>query len=275
MATVPDSVAGKIVVDGKLAAGDCFNDLKLRGKAVYEVIRTRNGVPYFFSDHCSRLSGSLLNIQCKAPADWTFLKDAIRLLVSDRSYNEINIKVLAIKEGEDVKWVVRYIDSYYPTQEQYNEGVRGELFYAERHDPSAKSVNKALNDRVGRFLAETGAHEALLVNTGNLVTEGSRSNIIFTKGDTVYTAPDSYVLKGITRKYLLKICSDSGIPVEYKLADARKLGEFDSAAMTGTSPVVLPFSIISGIKFETANPVFRFLRDEYLKLAGLSSAEFI
>lgn len=44
--------------------------------------------------------------------------------------------------------------------------------------------------------------------------------------------------------------------------------------MTGTSPVVLPFSTVSGVKFDTSNPLFRFLRDEYLRLAALSGAEF-
>ena len=89
-----------------------------------------------------------------------------------------------------------------------------------------------------------GGYEALLVNENNLITEGSRSNIFFLRNNILFTAPDNMILNGITRKYILEICSENNITVKYEPVNADEISDYDAVFMTGTSPMVLPFNRI-------------------------------
>ena len=93
--------------------------------------------------------------------------------------------------------------------------MKGILFFAERKDPESKVINHKLRSSIYHKLIHEGGYEALLVNENNLITEGSRSNIFFLKGETLVTAPDNVILNGITRKHILEICRENKIKVEF------------------------------------------------------------
>ncbi len=100
-----------------------------------------------------------------------------------------------------------------------------------------------------------GGYEALLVNEENQITEGSRSNIFFLKGNTLSTAPDETILNGITRKYILDICRTNKIKVRFMCVPVDSLQDYDAVFMTGTSPMVLQFYCIGDIYFNvTGSP---------------------
>ena len=112
-----------------------------------------------------------------------------------------------------------------------------------------------------------GAYEALLVNNNNHITEGSRSNIFFLKGNILFTAPDNLILSGITRKYILEICRENGIKVELACIEPEDLPEYNSVFMTGTSPTLLPFNRIDNQYFNVSVPLIERLRRLYLEKA--------
>jgi branched-chain amino acid aminotransferase len=107
-----------------------------------------------------------------------------------------------------------------------------------------------------------------------MITEGSRSNIFFVKGEILVTAPDNLILNGITRKHILEICRNNYIPVELRCVDAGDISEYDSVFMTGTSPMVLPFNRIDDITFNVEYPVMERLRELYMAKAEESITLF-
>jgi branched-chain amino acid aminotransferase len=117
-------------------------------------------------------------------------------------------------------------------------GVKGILYYAQRKDPESKVINHKLRSSIYHNLILHRGYEALLVNEENCITEGSRSNIFFLKGDVLTTASDDKVLNGITRKYILDICRDNKIRVEFKCVPVDSIPGYDAVFMTGTSPMV-------------------------------------
>ena len=57
-----------------------------------------------------------------------------------------------------------------------------------------------IRERPVRLISDNKLYEVLLVDRNGRITEGSRSNVFFVKGNKFYTGPSAMVLVGITRK---------------------------------------------------------------------------
>jgi branched-chain amino acid aminotransferase len=106
-------------------------------------------------------------------------------------------------------------------------------------------------------------YEVLLVDRHGRITEGSRSNVFFVKGNRFYTAPASQVLGGVTRKKVLQCLHGLGFTVIVEAVSAIEIGSFEAVFLTGTSPGVLPVNYIDAVYFKTDNPSVRQLMAQY------------
>jgi branched-chain amino acid aminotransferase len=115
-----------------------------------------------------------------------------------------------------------------------------------------------MKDVVKRYKLIRKAYEVLLFNENNEFTEGSQSNLFFIVDNKVVTAPDSIVLKGITRDYVIKSINDLGLDLIKETVLVEDVLKYDAMFISGTSPKVLPISeILSCCKADAANPVLR------------------
>jgi branched-chain amino acid aminotransferase len=256
------------ILNGGLRPAGLFDiSLVYEGDSVYEVLRMVNGSPLFFSDHMQRLDSSVKLQRKELLADVATLKsDILKLTASDKK-KESNLKIVFNYKNGSANYLVYYIEPNYPTDEQYLKGVKGILFFARRKDPESKVIDQELRSSINDILVKEGAYEALLVNENNLITEGSRSNIFFLKNETLVTAPDNLILSGITRKYILEICREKGIKVEFACVNADYYSGYESVFMTGTSPMVLPFYCIGDKFFDVKSPLISNLRRLYIQKA--------
>jgi branched-chain amino acid aminotransferase len=263
------------IFNGNLLPAEAFdNSFVYEGDSIYEVIRTIKGSPVFFHDHMERLATSVKLQNKEILADSPSLrKDIIDLIRSDRK-KEANIKIVFNYNNGSDNYLVYFIEPIYPTAEQYKKGVKGILYSAERKDPESKVINHKLRSSIYHKLIHEGGYEALLVNGKKLITEGSRSNIFFLKGETLVTAPDNLILSGITRKYILEICRENQINVEFACVKVDDMLSYDAVFMTGTSPMVLPFNCVDNIFFKVGFPLLERLRKLYIRKAVESIRHF-
>jgi len=253
------------ILNGELQPAELFdNKMVYEGESIYEVIRLVKGCPLFFSDHMERLNASIRNQKKDLLADITFLSGSIIKLTRCERKKDINIKIVFNYKKESFNWLVYFIESVYPSASQYREGVRGILFKAERNDPEAKVIDHRLRTEISNRLIIEKGYEALLVNSDNLVTEGSRSNVFFLKKDMLVTAPDKMILKGITRKHILDICEKNNIIVKFECVNADDISGYEAAFMTGTSPMVLPYCCIDTVRYNVKLPLMEELRRMYI-----------
>jgi len=263
------------MLNGELQPAEVFdNTLVYEGDSIYEVLRSVKGCPVFFNDHMERLTESVKLKNKVALADVTALRRAIITLTRSEKRKIANIKIVFNYNNGNSSVLVYFIEPIYPTDEQYRKGVKGILFSGERKDPESKVIDHKLRSSIYHKLIQAGAYEALLVTENGLITEGSRSNIFFLKGDTLVTAPDNMILNGITRKHILEICSDQKIKVKLKCVSVEELKEYDSVFMTGTSPMVLPFYCIDENYFNVSHPIIGQLRKLYIINAEESLRHF-
>ena len=265
----------KFILNGHLYPSDQFdNTLVYEGESIYEVIRMVKGNPVFFRDHMERLETSMKIQQKESLADYKVLRRDIINLVKTEKRKDINLKIVFNYNKDSSNYLVYFIEPIYPSEEQYKKGVKGILFYAERKDPESKVINHKLRSSIYHKLILEAGYEALLVNEDNLITEGSRSNIFFLKGNTLTTAPDDIILNGITRKYILEICRENKIKVRFMCVPVDSLQEYDAVFMTGTSPMVLQFSCVGDIFFNVRVPLIQNLRRLYIEKAEESIVSF-
>jgi len=142
-------------------------------------------------------------------------------------------------------------------------GIVVKTLNAYRDNPNIKIENSDLREKADRIISKTGCYEVLLANNDGYITEGSRSNVFFFKEDSILTPPIETVLGGITRQILLTISKDLRVPVIEKLIALDNLSAFDGAAITGTSPGILPIASIDNQKFNVKLPLINSLIDRY------------
>ncbi len=252
--------------DAEIAPGDV---------SFYEVIRTRKGVPLFFDDHMKRLNDGI-STRYDLKGDITeLITEGLDALVRQETFTEINVKITVSFIGQEYSVHICYIASSYPDDETVRHGVHLIFYRAERFDPGVKLLNNRLRLSVNEALVKQKAYEALLVNTEGFITEGSRSNVFFVNEEGIlYTAPDSMVLPGITRKYIIDICRKEGYNLVFKAVKISELPDFQSAFITGTSPMVLPVKSIDNHLFNTDKDILKRLSFLYRQLADDSIIKF-
>jgi branched-chain amino acid aminotransferase len=265
----------RYILNGEFYPAETFDkSLVYEGDSLYEVLRIMKGCPVFFADHMDRLISSANLQRKKILADVSTLRQLIIDLVRIEKKSDVNVKIVFNYKNSESNFLIYCIESVYPSHIQYQRGVKGILYSAERKDPESKVINHRLRSLIYHQLIHESAYEAILVNEKDQITEGSRSNIFFVKNDKLITAPDNLILNGITRKYIIGICKENKIDVSFDCVRASEIRNYDAAFMTGTSPMVLPFSCINDVLFNVKLPVIEILRKLYIEKAEDSTLQF-
>jgi branched-chain amino acid aminotransferase len=156
-----------------------------------------------------------------------------------------------------------FIPHFYPTSEMYSQGVRADLFRAERTNPNVKKIFPEIRARVAEFILNKDIYDALLVDENDMVTEGSKTNVFFVKDQSLYTAPADTVLRGITREKIFDLCKQLHINIIEQPISINSLHDYEAAFFSGTSPRVLPIRSIAGHSYPASNPVVSRLMKAY------------
>jgi branched-chain amino acid aminotransferase len=159
------------------------------------------------------------------------------------------------------------VESYYPEKSVYDHGVKTITVNQKRKIPEIKIENKDYKKDIKRILYEKKAFEAILKTNENKLLEGSRSNLFFVKGKSLYTAKDKDVLGGITKRKIIELISNNGIKLVKKDIYLKELSDFDGAFLTGTSIDILPIAQIDDTNFESSsNQLIKKLMEKYREL---------
>jgi len=139
-----------------------------------------------------------------------------------------------------------------------------------------KTVGLLPNALAKQAARETGAYEAWLIDAQGMVTEGASTNawIVDASGTLRTRDTGANILRGVTRKALLKIAAELQMRVEerpFTLAEAQGARE---AFVTAASSFVMPVVKIDGVQVADGHvgPVAKRLRALYLEAAKRTAA---
>ena len=226
---------------------------------LYEVIRVIRKVPLFLEEHLNRLYQSARLADVHHLPGPVALEEQVTEFLRNSETTEGNIRLsITFRSDEDTpEPVMVFIQHRYPEEHEYDEGVRLRTLMAQRELPNAKIYRPVLRQRTDEIIAGGKYYEVLLVNHEGCITEGSRSNVFFVKGNRLYTPPTQQVLPGITRKVIFRLCIENDILISEEPIKMVDLDIFDAVFISGTSVKVLPVSHIDENHFDSQNLIVR------------------
>lgn len=109
-----------------------------------------------------------------------------------------------------------------------------------------KSTALLANCMANDSAISAGYDEHLLVRD-SCITEGSHSTAFFVSDGVVHTHPEGpLILSGITRKEVLDICKQLGIPVRTQAVRLQDLSRMEEVFFTGTTTQITSVSLLEG-----------------------------
>lgn len=239
----------------------------LFGDSIYEVLRTRGGIPFAWPEHLARLRASAegigLEIDLDDRAIMTRLQETLTAAQIDEAYIRIIVtRGLGTAPSIDL--------DYAPGPPNYVilvrdlPRVRPEVHLAliprlrtDRLalDPAIKSGNY-LNNLLGLADARArGATECLFLNRDGLVTEASTSNVYLVKDGVIATpAPSAGLLSGITRGLLLELCDSLDVELSEKNLSAEDVRAADEMFLSSTLRDVVAVTAVDGQRVGEGGP---------------------
>lgn len=256
------------VLNNELHSTCDFNPYPIqRGNLVYEVIRVIEGKPLFLEEHLNRFFHSAQLSRLEVPMDRKSISQQLKSLIDANRMEMGNIEfVYHTDKNEGHRFMAWIAPFFYPSNQQFTEGVAVGKLKAVRKHPNAKAFNRNLRVKADQVIAQQKVYEVLLEDDEGNLTEGSRSNVFFVKDGALFTPPVSMVLPGVTRSKIVKLCKQDQMEVHETEISEANLSTFDACFLTGTSPKILPVSTIDGLFYEVKNRTMRRLMVHFDRL---------
>ncbi len=224
------------------------------GDGVYEVIRIYNGSFFELDAHLERLERSASEIKISLPFTQKEIKGKIEQLVAANRVHSGHVYMQVTRgvaprnhpfpaKSEPV--LVAYTKEY----EKEPSRAPGQAIFMEdirwlRCD--IKSLNLLGNVLAKQSATEQNVDEAIF-HRGDLVTEGSSTNVFIVKNNILYTHPaNNFILDGITRQVILSVASELGIQIKEEAFTKQELLESDEVFISSTTQEARPIVEVDG-----------------------------
>ncbi len=238
----------------KPPAAQTFTDLLVGlPMGVYSALRTYAHNQFLFlQQHLDRTDQSMALLGWAEKLDRPMLCEALDAVVTAVPWQDSRVRfdVLARpapeKLGTDSRLLlaVQRLEPIPPAF--YAQGVAvGIAEGLSRDNPLAKTA--AYTHRRAAFLAHhhEDVYEYLLLDKAGRILEGTGTNFWGVRQGVLYTAGEG-VLEGITRKIILQLAPQLGIPVRLEAVPLAEAGSLDEAALSGSSRAFLPVVRVAG-----------------------------
>jgi branched-chain amino acid aminotransferase len=134
-------------------------------------------------------------------------------------------------------------------------------------DPRIKNFHW-LDLTMGIFEAyDRGATAAVLPDRDGNLTEGAGFNIFLVKDGSLAT-PQRGVFEGMTRRTVIELCAEQGLPCRLTDVPADALNVADEVFITSTAGGIMPVTIVDGkpVRDGKPGPITRLLTERYWSL---------
>ncbi|MCU0766858.1 MAG: branched-chain amino acid transaminase [Gammaproteobacteria bacterium] len=236
------------------------------GMGVFEGVRayrTERGTAIFrLQEHTERLFRSAHILGMPMPYDRKTVNEAQRAVVRENGLATAYIRPMAFYGSEGMGLRADNLQVHvmaaawewgaYLGEENMKRGIRIKVSSFTRHHVNitmcrAKANGNYMNSMLAlKEALQCGYDEALLLDAEGYVMEGSGENIFIVRDGAIYTPDLTSALDGITRKTVMALCRELGIPVVEKRITRDEVYIADEAFFTGTAAEVTPIREVDG-----------------------------
>jgi D-alanine transaminase len=246
---------------------------------IYEVLRY-TGKKYFeFDSHMQRLYKGLIFLKIKFRDTNKLLKICNELLRKNNLLNKETLIYIQITRGISKPRYHTFPSKNTPPTVFINatpllenkflkKGVSVILDEDIRWSRcNIKTISLLPNVLANQKAKEKKVFETVFVRDGKIM-EGSHTNFFGVKKSCIYTAPlSNYILPGVTRNAILKICKNNKIPIKETYIRKNDIKNFDELFLTSTTMDVTPVLKIDGKTVGNGYPgiITTKIKDKYLE----------
>ena len=276
------------ILDPADAKVSVFDRSFLYGDSLYEVVRTYRGKPFRLKEHLVRMEKSAKLCQMRfSQTSAEYEREILRSIEAYRAQpgkqdEDVYARIVVSRGSGKIGFGLGNLEtptlyaiiiepiSMFPnkpfekgTQLQISERIRN---HPKALDPAMKSGNYLNSFLAYLTAAEAGYDDALMVDQQGFMTEGTTFNLFYVNRGIVATAPlDVGILDGVTRRAILNLCIEQGLPCREVRFPKEYLYEADEVFVSSSLKEVLPVLALDGKKIGNgkAGPVTRKLRDAF------------
>jgi branched-chain amino acid aminotransferase len=274
-----------ININGKIIPPDSanvsvFDRSFLYGDSLYEVVRTYQGKPFRLKEHLIRMEKSASLCQMKlGHSVATYEKEILKTIATYRaqpgkSQEDVYMRIIVSRGSGKIGFGLKNLESsadyviivepisMFPTP-AFTAGTKLQVSKRVRNhpkaiDPAMKSGNYLNSLLAYLTAADAGYDDALMADQQGFLTEGTTFNVFYVKRGIVATPPlDVGILDGVTRRAIINLCVELGIPCREVRFPKEYLYAADEVFVTSSLKEVLPVLNLDGKKINNgkAGPV--------------------
>lgn len=260
----------KIYINGDLLHRDeakvsVYDSGFMLGDGMWEGLRLYNGKWAFFDDHMDRFFDSCKAVSLEVGMDRQGIFDALgRTAQANGMVHDVHCRLM-LTRGVKVKpfqhpalsksgpTLAIIMEHSKPVDRLQERGIRLATVPQVRGLPMSQDAklnsHSKLNCVIASLQAEqAGADEALMLDPHGFVNTTNACNFFIVRRNEVWTSTGDYCMNGVTRRKVIDICRDNGIPVFEKNYSLYEAYGADEAFLTGTFGAQTPVDEIDGKK---------------------------
>jgi D-alanine transaminase/branched-chain amino acid aminotransferase len=232
----------------------------LRAYAIFDFFRVLEGIPVFLEDHLDRLMRSASTMGMRLPWTREDIRTMILDLITANNAGKAGFRVVITggfsedgftPDQPNIFMMLHALPEY--DAQDYVRGCKLISSAYVRDVPTVKTCIYVHSLLENTRMREAGAMEVLYHSNGS-ITECSRSNVFFVTPEGALVTPKDGMLLGITRKQVLAIAADKGIPFEFRDVHLEELGSFSEVFLTSSTRGVLPIIQIDDLIIGDGHP---------------------
>jgi branched-chain amino acid aminotransferase len=233
----------------------------LRSDATYDVAHVWRGSFFRLEDHLDRFERGMARLHMRPPYDRTEIREILIECVRLSGLHDAYAEVICTRgvpppgsrdprdcENNFFAFVVPFV--WIADPEKQERGLHAVISRVQRIqpgavDPTVKNYHW-LDLEVGLYDAyDRGGETVILVDGEDNVVEGPGFNVFTVEGARMAT-PGRGILEGITRKTVIELAAEDGIPLEAREVPANEVRTADEVFITSTAGGVIPVTTVDG-----------------------------
>lgn len=272
----PRNASVLIYVNGELVPRDqatvsVLDSGFILGDGVWEGLRLYKGRFAFLNDHLDRLFEGARALDLDIGMSRKALEQALYHTVKANEMRDgVHVRLMVTRGRKATPYqdprvtvgpatIVIIAEHKSPKSEVQSSGIRLFTVHVRRGPPDVQDPKINSHSKLNCILAciqaaKAGADEALMLDPHGFVATCNSTHFFIVRNGEVWTSSGDYCLGGITRRKVLDLCRQDGIPAyerNFSLIDVYGAGE---AFVTGTFAGVTPVVEVDGRKIGHGPP---------------------
>jgi branched-chain amino acid aminotransferase len=150
----------------------------------------------------------------------------------------------------------------------HERGLKLFTVHVRRGDPAVQDPKLNSHSKLNCILAsiqatQAGADEGLMLDPHGFVATCNSTHFFIVRKGEVWTSSGNYALGGITRRMVIEVCRDAGIPVFEKTFSLTEVYGAEEAFVTGTFAGIVPVREVDGRPLQCRGPMVERLQQLY------------